>query len=358
MSSVPIPSKGDIVTIENKQYRVLKVSGTVVEVLAMYDSSTSQKFNTSGNSNVYANSSLDVYLSQTFYNSLSSAMQAAIVAKTFQQDSWKWNGGTSALANYAGTYQTTKNYTLSLMSTTFGSSITRKCYALSCQDVIDYLGVTTSMGSADTTLTSENVRKMFWNQTTSQGSTYPWLRSALSSNSAFAYRVRGDSGSLSDSRVSNDYAVRPAFQIDWETLYPSTPTLTFKHFYDAGTIGSGTVKFRHYSQQEPSSGNVIKAGTYRFNEELTFAYSPNVDQELNFTSNSQSCFEIGLVAEDTGSPIAIISYGIEAEADYIEVYHSNGGWTNASYKTIIVETDQIVGDEFYTWFAANTTKLS
>ena len=27
---------------------------------------------------------------------------------------------------------------------------------------------------------------------------------------------------------------------------------TFKHFYDAGTIGSGTVKFRHYSQQEPT----------------------------------------------------------------------------------------------------------
>lgn len=29
-----------------------------------------------------------------------------------------------------------------------------------------------------------------------------------------------------------------------------TPTLTFKHFFDAGTIGSGTVKFRHYSQTE------------------------------------------------------------------------------------------------------------
>lgn len=27
---------------------------------------------------------------------------------------------------------------------------------------------------------------------------------------------------------------------------------TFKHFYDAGTIGSGTVKFRHYSQTEPA----------------------------------------------------------------------------------------------------------
>ncbi len=34
----------------------------------------------------------------------------------------------------------------------------------------------------------------------------------------------------------------------------SATTPTFKHFYDAGTIGSGTYKFRHYSQQEPSSG--------------------------------------------------------------------------------------------------------
>ena len=35
------------------------------------------------------------------------------------------------------------------------------------------------------------------------------------------------------------------------TTRSATPTLTFKHFFDAGTIGSGTVKFRHYSQQEP-----------------------------------------------------------------------------------------------------------
>lgn len=28
---------------------------------------------------------------------------------------------------------------------------------------------------------------------------------------------------------------------------------TFKHFYDAGTIGTGAVKFRHYSQTEPST---------------------------------------------------------------------------------------------------------
>ena len=41
---------------------------------------------------------------------------------------------------------------------------------------------------------------------------------------------------------------------------------TFKHFFDAGTIGSGTVKFRHYSQQEPTPQlatpqNVMASGT-------------------------------------------------------------------------------------------------
>lgn len=209
-----MPVKGDLITIESKQYRVLKITKTVAEVLAIYDSATSQAFDTSSNSNVYANSSLDVYLSQTFYNSLSTAMQNAIVTKTFQQDSWYYGSNSSAIAKYNGTYQTTNNYTLSLMSTTFGASISRKCYVLSCQDVIDYLEVTTSMGSADTTLTSENVWRMFWNQTTSPGSTYPWLRSAYSGSSSLAFYVRGYRGNLYDNYVGNTIAVRPAFQID------------------------------------------------------------------------------------------------------------------------------------------------
>ena len=210
-----MPVKGDLITIESKQYRVLKITKTVAEVLAMYNSTTSQEFDVSGNdSNVYANRSLDVYLSQTFYNTLSTTMQNAIIAKTFQQDSWKWGSGTSAIANYAGTYQTTNNYTLSLMSTTFGTSISRKCYVLSCQDVIDYLEVTTSMGSADTTLTSENVWRMFWNQTTSPGSAYLWLRSANSDSSSRAFDVNGRYGDLDSISVGFASAVRPAFQID------------------------------------------------------------------------------------------------------------------------------------------------
>ncbi len=209
-----MPVKGDLITLDNKQYRVLKVNGSVAEVLAMYNSTDSQAFDTRGGSNVYANSSLDVYLSQTFYNSLSTSMQNAIVAKTFQQDSWYYGSNSSAIAKYNGTYKTTHNYTLSLMSTTFGTSISRKCYVLSCQDVIDYLEVTTSMGAADTTLTYENVWRMLWNQTTSPESTFLWLRSASYRDSDFAFDVTNDYGDLSCYGVSNTLAIRPAFQID------------------------------------------------------------------------------------------------------------------------------------------------
>lgn len=207
-------TKGDIITIEDKQYRVLKMNGTIAEVLAMYNTGTAQEFNEVGSNNVYANSLLDTYCNQTFYNSLSVNIQTAIVAKTFQQDSWTWDGGNSAVANYAGIYEVTKNYIMSLMSPTFGSSISRKCYVLSVQDVIDYLGVTTIMSSTDTTLTSENLWKMFWDQTTSPGNIDLWLRSATVDNSKSAFIVNNRRGYLPYYSVGFPIIVRPAFQID------------------------------------------------------------------------------------------------------------------------------------------------
>ena len=70
------------------------------------------------------------------------------------------------------------------------------------------------MGSADRTLTSENVWKMFWNQPTSPGSTYPWFRSAYSDYSTYAFFVDSILGSLINNYVGFTNAVRPAFQID------------------------------------------------------------------------------------------------------------------------------------------------
>lgn len=208
---VVMPVKGDLITIESKQYRVLKTNGSVAEVLAMYDASTSQAF---GSNNTYAGSALDTYCNSTFYSGLSAAIKSAVVDKTFAQDSWYYGSNSSAIIQYNGTYQTTSDYVVSLMSTTYGTNISRKCYVLSCQDVIDYLEVTTSMSSTDTTLTSDNVWKMFWNQTTSPGSSYVWLRSAYFGKSDNAFFISCLRGRLDYYTVTTTNLVRPAFQID------------------------------------------------------------------------------------------------------------------------------------------------
>lgn len=205
-----MPAKGDIITLDSKQYRVLKTEGTVAEVLAMYDANTIPIF---GSNNTYANSDLDTYCNSTFYSGLSATMQAAIVDKTFTQDSWSRDSSVPASSHYTGKYGSTAYY-LTLVNAIFGDSITRHCYALSVQDVLDYLNTTTSMNISDTTCTAENVWKMFWNQSTSPGSTYPWLRSASSSFSTNAFFVYGDYGSLTSGSADSARAVRPAFQID------------------------------------------------------------------------------------------------------------------------------------------------
>ncbi len=216
---IVMPVKGDLITIESKQYRVLKITDTVAEVLAMYDSTTAQAFDSSDDySNVYANNSLDVYLSQTFYNSLSSTMQAAIVAKTFNQDSWDNKSNSGAIAKYTGTYQQTihdpQEYAVSLMSTSFGTSISKKCYVLSVQDIIDYLEVTISMNATNTTLKRENIWKMFWNQTINPGGYYLWLRSAYSGDQTSAFWIDGSDGHVDINDTFSEQSVRPAFQID------------------------------------------------------------------------------------------------------------------------------------------------
>lgn len=250
------------------------------------------------------------------------------------------------------------------------------------------------------------------------------------------------------------------------TLEQSTPTLTFKHFYDAGAIGTGTYKFRHYSQQAPSSGETwvlnetidtatlgtyyinfttvgtsitnwkalngaippaleyypaegdgalevysessntwtnqayrtitfaisptgdlltwlqangtkqesapIKAGTYLFNEELTEVTSGN-NLDLDFLAKGNS-----LTADNVYGNTVNIEHVLVQGNGFLSLFNTSNGeaswnlkeWVyndgeveyvvtdNTKLRTIILATDQAVIDEFYTWFTANTTKLS
>lgn len=154
---------------------------------------------------------------------------------------------------------------------------------------------------------------------------------------------------------------------------------TFKHFYDAGTIGSGTVKFRHYSQQEPSSGKVIKAGTYQFIEETIAPVGTNIDENLTATINT-------LIDEDvygnqrTTTGIAVYR-SAPAEMGGIIIYNEEPnyyislfdfGYTNedgdtfyantdsSKLRTIVITRDQTVSNELYKWAITdgNLVKLS
>lgn len=120
------------------------------------------------------------------------------------------------------------------------------------------------------------------------------------------------------------------------TTRSATPTLTFKHFYDVGLQGTGTYKFRHYSQQEPSSGE-----TWVLNE--TYDGSTTASYDINFTSNGESFAKLSY----GDIPRWFIKYG------ETNVYF-NGTWTNTAYRTITFASAP-TGD-LLTWLQANGTK--
>ena len=231
VGSAPTLKKGDIITMDldpnkaNETYRVLKVNGTQVEVMSMFDLTTSQKYNETKTSNMatfgdktgqkYAGSLLDTYLNETWYNTLNSTAKAAIVAQNKTQDMWYKNDVGDP--DYNGTYlsgSTTTNYTISKYSGTVAIG-NRNVYALSVQDVIDYLGVTSSMTSDNSTLNASNILQMFWN-TTSQpsGKTSIWLSSATAARYYVSWYVYPDYGYPYSIDATKLYAVRAAFVID------------------------------------------------------------------------------------------------------------------------------------------------
>jgi prepilin-type N-terminal cleavage/methylation domain-containing protein len=224
--------KGDIITMDldpnttDETYRVLKVNGTQVEVMSMFDLTTSQKYNETATSNTatfgditgqkYAGSLLDTYLNTTWYNTLNSTAKAAIVPQNKTQDMWYDNADGDP--DYNGTYikssgSTTWNQKISKHSGTVAIG-NRNVYALSVQDVIDYLEVTSSMTNDNSTLNSSNIWQMFWNTTSApSGKTTIWLSSAYASYSGFAWYVYYGAN-LFTNTAKTAYAVRAAFVID------------------------------------------------------------------------------------------------------------------------------------------------
>lgn len=216
------PAKGTIISMDldgqgAKQYRVIKSSGEVAQVMAMYDTLRSAYNDTSTTTTFgsttaqkYADSTLDTYLNTTWYNTLTSAAKAAIVPENVIQHCYKYYDAPNTPNTPTYTYQYQYNWSDSdyenandVGNVTVGN---RNVFALDLKDIFDYIG--------KVCITSDELMTMFWNST-AKVSKYLWLRSSLADNSDSAWYVSGDYGTLDAGYyVINSYVVRPALNLN------------------------------------------------------------------------------------------------------------------------------------------------
>lgn len=223
------PAKGTIISMDldgqgAKQYRVIKSSGEVAQVMAMYDTLTSKYNSTNATTTMgsltvqkYEGSILDTYLNTTWYNTLTSTAKAAIVPENVVCDAWYRDN--SGDPDYTGTYGDsvpgTNNYTISKYAGGTLNIGERNAFALSVQDIIDYLNDSSVQVDTTAILRNVNIWKMFWNvETKPTTTTFPWLRSSYADGSSSAWDVDGSSGGLGYSIVIYSRVVRPVLNLN------------------------------------------------------------------------------------------------------------------------------------------------
>lgn len=151
-----IVKKGDIIKLDNIPFRILRLDGDIAEVLSMQYTERAVALGTS-TSNTYDGCEADTYLNGAYYNSLSASVRGAIVDKTFTQDMWLWYGDGTPIYNCVRPDGSTYKISKGTLSAT---AITRHCYLITGQDIIDYLGATPEMTAENTTITGANLTKM------------------------------------------------------------------------------------------------------------------------------------------------------------------------------------------------------
>ena len=218
------PAKGSIVKMNldgtERQYRVLSVNGNVCKVSGMWDDFTSVYNSTSTTTTFgsttaqkYEGSTLDTYLNTTWYNTLSSEAKNAIVPENVVQYCYKYYDTPNTPNTPTYTYQFQWSWKDSdyenadnVGSVTVGS---RNVFALDLKDIFDYF--------EKVCITSNELNIMFWSSSTPI-TQYPWLRSSSASDSASAWRVRGNGGSFYGDSITSNSTVRPALNLDMSKI--------------------------------------------------------------------------------------------------------------------------------------------
>ena len=216
--TVAMPAKGDLISIEGSQYRVLSMNGTQAKVLAMSDA-TSMKFNDSSittsfggtNGQKYEGSKLDNYLENTWFAGLSQDMKDAIIPQDIVQNGYSYSDEPNTSGDFSGgiTYKYQYNWDNSdYENLIFKGSVSigsRHVFELDIKDIYDYFG--------KNEITSSELNMMFFNTETSVNSIV-WLRSANADDAGSTFYVFGDIGYFDYYNYADTDSVRPAFVID------------------------------------------------------------------------------------------------------------------------------------------------
>lgn len=207
---------GNLVTIDNKQYRVLGVEGTQATVISM-EKYASNKYYGSVNADfeditvaAYVGGIVDNYLNTTVFNSFSPELQNAIVPQNVKQSVYEYNTWEVEEDTYHSTSENQYG-TIQEISLTRKGEIEigqRYVYALDIDDLIKYFGKSPA---------PRTLQKFFYNTEESQRDSF-WMRST-STNSPYVYVYTGlNKNTTTASRTSNT-SVRPMFVIDLSKLY-------------------------------------------------------------------------------------------------------------------------------------------
>ena len=207
-------SKGQIITMNidgtDREYRILTINGNIAEVVAMFDPNTRCIFN-SNDVNTYSDGDLDTYLNTTWYGGLTTMAKNAIVSKTLTQYKYSYDF-------YAYNEITHASYAKYSTKSVKASGLVRKVYALDIEDIENYFNH--KFSEAD-------ILELFWNVRTKPSSAKEiWTRSAKASQSKMAWYV-GTYGYMSDGRVGNYNAARPAFTIDLSKIFTPGYSITY-----------------------------------------------------------------------------------------------------------------------------------
>lgn len=212
---IEMPEMGELITLDDKEYRVLDVDGTKAKLLSMYNAAEIQydanttSFN--GEEGIqYAGSDLDNYLENEFYSSLS--FKDAIVSQDIEQSMYSFNGtpahGSSWYKSFLTPTDTSgTDYTVSKFSSV--SVGKRNVYVLDVDDIIEYLG---------SYWTPQQLNTMFFNSEYSIANTKCWLRSADKAYADRSWGVNANLGCIDTAGNYVEYIVRPVFVLDFNKI--------------------------------------------------------------------------------------------------------------------------------------------